>query len=110
MVNGWPWGCLLDARSAWGRRREPATASGKKNVEVALLEDDRGLSGSFHVIPVESKHIRGTDRERESPKQGEHASLTNTSRAACNYSPAAGTYRIFSIRRVDRKEWHVGLL
>lgn len=33
---------------------------------------------SFHVIPVESKHIRGADGERESPKLGEHARLTNT--------------------------------
>ena len=43
-----------------------------------LLEDDRGLSASFDVIPVESKHIRGADGERESPKLGEHARLTNT--------------------------------
>lgn len=43
-----------------------------------LREDDQGLSASFHVIPVERKHIRGADGGRESPKLGEHASLTNT--------------------------------
>lgn len=42
-------------------------------LEWLLLEDDRGLSASFQVIPVEPKHIRGAEKGRESPKQGEQA-------------------------------------
>lgn len=50
----------------------------EKMLGCLLLEGDWGLSASFHVIPVEPKYIRGTGRGRESPKQREHASLTNT--------------------------------